>query len=95
MKAKQVHRHDELIEPGQFQFYKNKEGHIAGMIICCPGCNAQSAVPFKNDGPSATATWHWDENQSHPTLTPSVLHPIEKHGCGWHGWLKNGEWITA
>lgn len=29
------------------------------------------------------------------TLTPSILKNPERGGCGWHGWVKNGEVLTA
>lgn len=25
------------------------------------------------------------------TVTPSILSMVEKGGCGWHGWITNGE----
>ena len=44
-------------------------------------------------------TWQWDGNVESPTLHPSINclscnpnNPAEKYaGCGWHGWLQNGE----
>jgi len=29
------------------------------------------------------------------TLTPSILRTPEKGGCGWHGFVTNGEIITC
>jgi len=29
------------------------------------------------------------------TLTPSILRSKERGGCGWHGFITNGEIITA
>lgn len=36
------------------------------------------------------ASWQWDGNKEKPTITPS----INCAGC-WHGWIRNGEFVTA
>lgn len=44
-------------------------------------------------------TWTWDGNYANPTINPSInclscspQNPSEKYGgCGWHGWITNGE----
>lgn len=89
MKAVQIQHHSELKNPGDFQFY----GGFQGMVICCPGCGEMSALPFRprTEPPS----WDWDGDRINPTLTPSVLHTKEKGGCGWHGWLTKGEWVSC
>ena len=39
---------------------------------------------------SAGASWEWDGNKERPTITPS----INCKDC-WHGWIRNGEFVTA
>ena len=34
--------------------------------------------------------WQWDGNEDAPTLTPS-LHLVDT----WHGWMRNGELVSA
>ena len=38
------------------------------------------------------ASWQWDGNREAPTITPSVN--CEKV-CGWHGWIRNGQFEDA
>jgi len=51
--------------------------------------------------PAGNKTWAWDGNVDAPTLSPSInclSHGPngEKYaGCGWHGWLRAGEWTEA
>jgi hypothetical protein len=44
------------------------------------------------DKPASTPSWQWDGNLESPTLKPSI-NCIS--GCGWHGYLTNGEWKDA
>lgn len=81
-------------EPGAIEFrgwYHNPE-QIAGIGFRCPcGCKREGYLPLRdqdNTGPS----WVWDGSKTAPTLEPSIL---QVGGCKWHGWLRNGEWVTA
>lgn len=89
MRANQVIHHAEMKDPGDFQYY----GGFQGMVMCCPGCGVMNALPFhpRPDPPA----WNWNGDRINPTLTPSVLHTKEKGGCGWHGYLTNGEWVPC
>jgi hypothetical protein len=70
-------------EAGAICVMRNTEDGIAGLSIKCKGCGEESYLPL--DDPR-----HWKLIQENPlTIQPSVFH---KTGCGWHGWLKNGEW---
>ena len=65
-------------------------GAAQGIAFRCPcGCGLESYLPIatsdNEDG------WKWDGNADQPTLTPSVLN----RSCGWHGYLRKGEWVSA
>ena len=45
--------------------------------------------PLQKNGNGAS--WEWDGNREAPTISPSV----NCGGCGWHGWIKAGEFIGA
>jgi hypothetical protein len=80
------------------------ERHGIGVIFRCP-CGTPEcwcAVPFKNplDGKPAdpyyqTAWVREGETFETLTLSPSILRSKERGGCGWHGYIKNGEVITC
>lgn len=73
-----------------------------GVSFDCPsGCGEPAFIPFENPedgGPAVKTTpnhpaWH-REGDSFETLTlrPSIL---RRGGCGWHGFLTNGEFTKA
>jgi len=41
--------------------------------------------------------WNWSGSPEDGTLTaqPSLHVLAEKGGCGWHGWLRNGEMVSV
>jgi hypothetical protein len=59
-----------------------------GALIKCPGCGNESALDERqgDNHPS----WVMDK-QAH-TFTPSIHH---LRGCGWHGYLTNGEFVSV
>lgn len=76
-----------------------------GITFDCPcGCGTPSYIPFHNpiDGgppheddqtrPRWTRTGETFENL---TLSPSILRDPKKGGCGWHGFIRNGEIVNA
>lgn len=74
-----------------------------GIIFDCPcGCDVLCAVYFRNpvDGggpyPSERGPlWcRTGDTFEALTLTPSI-HRSGPGGCGWHGWIKDGEVLTA
>ncbi len=76
--------------PGAFEFFVSREsnGAPAGMLYCCPcGCGRVGALAFK---PAPSPSWHWDGNREKPTLSPSVHHVGH-----WHGWLRDGVWVSC
>jgi hypothetical protein len=54
------------------------------LIICCPQCG-------KNSGSKGNHRY----NKEIQTYHPSIIHNKKLGGCGWHGWLKNGEFIKC
>ena len=70
--------------PGEGIVFAYPDGTI-GMIVCCPKCGCSMA--------SITEGHKYDkETQS---ITPSLVHDTKFGGCGWHGWLTNGEFKDA
>jgi hypothetical protein len=73
-----------------------------GVQFDCP-CGADDSpcyVPFANpldDGPQYGAQgWQrTGETFDTLTLTPSILRTFSTCGCQWHGWITNGEVVSA
>jgi hypothetical protein len=56
--------------------------------MLCPGCGQRSALPIRN----CAAPLGWRLVSREPlTLEPSIYHNEEY--CGWHGYLRNGEFV--
>jgi len=76
-----------------------ERGRVIGMIHVLPG----AGFGHLNIRPYAgsAASWEWDGNVEKPTLSPSVhALPAEPKGdypgrIGWHGWLRNGRWVSC
>ena len=70
-----------------------------GVGFDCPcGCDNTCYVDFANplDGlsPKYTDSPLWNRTgDTFETLTlyPSILRSVEKGGCGWHGYIRNGQ----
>lgn len=73
--------------------------HGVGMTFDCPcGCGTRGYIPFvqpldggpplEGDAPRWSRTGETFETL---TLTPSILRRREHGGCGWHGFITNGE----
>jgi hypothetical protein len=71
---------------------------VALAIDCPCGCGRQLCVPFKNPfdgGPSIYGDRGWTregDTFDNLTLSPSIQ---RMDGCGWHGFVRNGETIKA
>ena len=72
----------------------SEDGKHRSMLYVCPcGCQQVRSIPIK---PPSADGWNWNQNEIHPTLTPSILHVAVHPGdCKWHGFLTNGEWKTC
>jgi hypothetical protein len=75
------------------------ERYGIGVAFDCPcGCGMPSMIEFANplDGkpPYRTDVALWQrtgETFETLTITPSILRKRERGGCGWHGFITNGE----
>jgi hypothetical protein len=73
--------------------------HGVGITFSCPcGCDLWCYVPFNNplDGgpplePGRPLWQRTGETFETLTVTPSILRSRDKGGCGWHGFITNGE----
>lgn len=72
-----------------------KDDVIVGMEVVLPHTTSSDfpccggAVMFSNwEGEGAK--WNWDGNIEKPTLSPSIWR--KGH---WHGWLRNGEFVSC
>lgn len=54
-----------------------------GLLMCCPGCAQRSGPRGK-----------WTYDASTKTAMPSIHHDPAFGGCGWHGYLTNGVFIS-
>ena len=66
----------------------------------CPRGRGECLVAIRPQTFLNGAGWTWDGNREAPTLSPSIHCLAEKDGqklagCGWHGWLRNGEFVLA
>lgn len=83
------------------------ERHGVGLMCRCPcgQCDPETgwlAVDFENPldgGPRIeSAGPHWQrtgDTFDTLTLNPSILRSREKGGCGWHGWIRDGEVVSC
>jgi hypothetical protein len=74
---------DETAEPKWLEFKCQRSTPLATRTHC--------RIPLMPHQKLANgASWVWDGNRERPTITPS----INCHEC-WHGFIRNGEFITA
>jgi hypothetical protein len=68
------------------------DGRVWGYGYACPGCGSRSwlALTDDNPGPRWTVTAGDPAQPATVSLSPSILHAVERGGCGWHGYLTNG-----
>ena len=57
---------------------------IKKLVICCPKCGSISSSAGNHVYNEATRTYH-----------PSIVHDVDLGGCGYHGWLRKGEFIAC
>lgn len=98
------HRYDAInAEPGAF-FWFTDEGETAegGIFCACPcGCQKPIRLPtIRSD--KNLITWENSGTREKPTLLPSIgIYPWrgeldkEADGYHWHGWLRDGEWVST
>lgn len=79
--------------------------HFVGYALTCPKEDCDQGVHFwdhawdcpQRTDPLAPPCWTWTGSPEAGDLTanPSLHVLAEKGGCGWHGWLRNGEMVLA
>jgi hypothetical protein len=71
------------------EWFTGADGIRRVLYFDCPcGCKARLGITLKPKNPNG-----WDYNGAEfdaVTATPSIVHSTPG-GCGWHGWLTNGE----
>lgn len=72
-------------EPGQFKLILTPGDRR--FVFGCPR-GRTCAVALRPDTLPNGASWEWNGNEQSPTLTPSINCV---GGCGWHGFVTNGE----
>lgn len=73
-------------EVGDWVFLDKHSGiYIA---IHTPGGTAVLPIDEKHHEPR----WQWDGNRKAPTITPSILIGGDNE---WHGWMREGELVSA
>lgn len=72
------------LKENQYMFLVNQGGVNCNIVFKCPGC--QQPLSITNSGEP-----HWSINFETLTATPSIRHKRDGVGCGWHGYLTNGE----
>lgn len=86
-----------------------KRAHLLRGCDCyaltCPNAACEQGVhlwdhayncPVRTD-PDARPCWSWTGSADDSTLSasPSLHVMAELGGCGWHGWLRDGEMVPA
>lgn len=70
------------LKSNEYAFFGKYQGDgLIGIVFKCPGCNE----------PIAVSKPIWNINFEKLTATPSIKHDKGKGGCGWHGYLTDGE----
>ena len=83
-------------QPGDFDLVRDRTGAYRSMGFRCPACATVAALTLHRVGEPAPGdrgpVWQWNGGEDRPTLTPSVIHAGT---CGWHGWLREGQWESV
>lgn len=59
-------------------------------VIGCPcGCGSIISIRFAETEHDKGVCWLWNNDRVRPTLIPSIQ---VLGGCGWHGYLVDGEY---
>ena len=86
---------DKFPESGEAPFggiYPKMEGFIG---IACPGCGQCSAMRVGNQKPTDSPSWEMTGSK-YEIDTFSLSPSINCTGCcGWHGYLRNGVFISC
>lgn len=80
MRANKVDDPELVLAPGDYYIM----GENIGILMCCPGCGERS-------GPNGK----WTIDSKNESAIPSIYHDPKLGGCGWHGFLTNGKFLSA
>ncbi len=64
--------------------YRSDDSQVDRWVFFCPGCKCGHWFKTKGGHPE----WKWNENAEKPTVSPSILVPIEGKRC--HSYIRNG-----
>lgn len=76
---------------GIIELHEKPDGTICGGSVLFSMPYGSPAVP-RSEG--VTPQWHVDSTTP-LTISPSVLCSPELGGCGHHGYIRSGQWVTA
>ena len=78
-------------QPGDVEV-RALDGVVWGYGYACAGCGSRSwlALTDDNPGPRWTVAAGDVAQPGTVTLSPSIFHTVERGGCGWHGYLRDG-----
>jgi hypothetical protein len=61
------------------------------LLFRCPRTGRECQIALSPQRNANGASWRWDGSADAPTVEPSV----NCGGCGWHGWIRSGEFVGA
>ena len=79
------------LEPHEYLCFVDSKGEKCGYAFKCPGCGEPLAINNQHEPNDP----HWTIDFNTMTATPSILHSRNGKGCGWHGYLTNGELVSC
>jgi hypothetical protein len=80
--------------PGAIFLLKDAPEGRRYLFFRCPcGCGAMGALAIRPQ-PDREG-WELSDYPAHATLVPSVRRTLIEGGCGWRGFLTNGEWVNC
>lgn len=98
----------EALEVGDWYFHKSGGRlYLCGLVGHDPhypsdsfSYNIYVDVPIVEGSATGRAWWGWNGSREKPTLTPSILlrtmcDPEGNYEVRWHGWLREGEFISV
>lgn len=84
--------------PGSFTVRDAPMGRVLEGVLPCGDLVVLPLRPYAGSG----ASWEFNDNLERPNLMPSVLYRIATKESDysalkerWHGWLRNGEWVSC
>lgn len=88
---RETFRRDEV--PGSFMLHDREFNNLFEFTYFCPcGCGIEGRLLIgKGHKPGGERpSWLWSGSTSEPDLTPSV-----NHRGHWHGYLRDGYWVSV